>query len=116
MPRNLSVETLSLAKSQLEIVEDLSNYEFDNSTSWDMTKIPILYSQYKEILEKNKSDYNKLQQEPKKKKKDIEFAQYRIDKSQKYVTFLGNIIKSVNNEIKSIQTDIQNKMNNSDDF
>lgn len=115
-PRDLSTGTLELAQKQFEMVTDLAKSQFDNSTTWDMEKMPILYKYYNDKLIEYQSEFSKLQQAEKKKKKDIEFDKYEVDKNKKYVDFIGNIINGTNKQVELIKSDINNKINILDDF
>jgi len=115
-PADLSTETLELAKSQFEIVSNLSKSQFNNDITWDIGKMPILYKYYNAKLIEYQSELSKLQQAEKKKKKDIEFDKYEVDENKKYVDFIGNIINGTNKQIELIKSDIDKKINISDDF
>lgn len=115
-PTDLSTETLELAKSQFEIISNLSRSQFNNSITWNIEKMPVLYKYYNDKLIEYQSELSKLQQAEKKKKKDIELATYEVDEYKKYMDFIGNIINGTNKQVELIKSDIDKKINISDDF
>lgn len=114
--RYLPTSQLEKMVSELELVTDLSSYQFNSEVIWSFDNIIKAIDVYSERNKKHKSIIDSEDSNSRKGKKEISSRERYINENNKYINYLNFILKGFGLTINEVRKDINEMMQINDDF